>query len=142
MASTRARRLFSSHSGQCWSTIAFATSLMWLIVIYATSGDDTPRHAACCARAPSGHAAAVPLSSVMNSRRFTDHLVGVPQERLRNGEADRGAGNRVASVDDLICSHQYCCRYCQTECFQGLLVNHKAEAGWLLEWEIGGVRSS
>ena len=94
-------------------------------------------------RAPrAGHAAAAPPSSVMNSRRFTDHLVGVPQERLRNGEADQGAGNRVASVDDLICSHLYCCRYCQTECFQGLLVNHKTEAGRLLEWEIGGARSS
>jgi hypothetical protein len=23
--------------------------------------------------------------------------------------------NRVASVDDLICSHQHCCRYCQPE---------------------------
>jgi hypothetical protein len=52
-----------------------------------------------------------------------------------------GANSRP-SVDDLICSHLYCCRYCQTECFQGLLVNHKTEAGRLLEWEIGGARSS
>ena len=31
---------------------------------------------ACCARAASGHAAAAPPSSVMNSRRSFDHLVG------------------------------------------------------------------
>jgi len=49
---------------------------------------------------------------------------------------------RVASVDDLICSHKHCCGYCQTECFQGFLVNDETEVGWLLEWEIGGARSS
>ena len=32
--------------------------------------------AGCCARAASGHAAAAPPSSVMNSRRLIDHLVG------------------------------------------------------------------
>src|SRR5262249_60663444 len=43
-----------------------------------------------------------------------------------------------ASVDDVICSHQHCWRYCQTECFHRLLVNDETEAGWLLEWQIGG----
>ncbi len=47
--------------------------------------------------------------------------------------------NRVASVDNLICSHQHCWRYCQPECFQSLFVDHETEMGWLLEWEIGGV---
>jgi len=34
-------------------------------------------------------------------------------------------------VDDFICSHQHCWWYCQTECFQRLLVNDETEAGWL-----------
>src|SRR5262249_31565913 len=33
---------------------------------------------------------------------------------------------------------KHCCGYCQTECFQGFLVNDETEVGWLLEWEIGG----
>jgi hypothetical protein len=45
-------------------------------------------------------------------------------------------------LDDLICSHQHCWRYRQADCFQRLFVNDEAEAGWLLEWQIGGVRSS
>ena len=57
-------------------------------------------------------------------------LQGRPQRPVRN------------SVDDLICSHKHCCGYCQTECFQGFLVNDETEVGWLLEWEIGGARSS
>ena len=43
-----------------------------------------------------------------------------------------------ASVDDVICSHQHCWRYRQTECFHRLLVNDETEASWLLEWYIGG----
>jgi uncharacterized protein YchJ len=38
--------------------------------------------AACCARAASGHAAAAPLSSVMNSRRFMSYLLASGQGRL------------------------------------------------------------
>jgi hypothetical protein len=45
-------------------------------------------------------------------------------------------------LDDLICSHQHCWRYRQAECFQRPFVNDVAEAGWLLEWQIGGARSS
>jgi hypothetical protein len=37
---------------------------------------------ACCARTASGHAAAAP-SSVMNSRRLNDHLVGAGEEFRR-----------------------------------------------------------
>ena len=47
-----------------------------------------------------------------------------------------------ASVDDLICSHQHCWRYCQTECFHRLLINDETEAGWLFEWQIAGARPS
>src|SRR6516164_10437710 len=45
-------------------------------------------------------------------------------------------------VDHLIGSHQHCARYCQAECFQGLFINGETEAGWLLEGEISGARSS
>jgi hypothetical protein len=40
------------------------------------SRNPTTGIAGCCARAASGHAAAVPPSSVMKSRRFIDHLGG------------------------------------------------------------------
>ena len=36
------------------------------------------RHGRCCARAASGHATAVPPSSVMNSRRFFDRIASDP----------------------------------------------------------------
>ena len=45
-------------------------------------------------------------------------------------------------VDHLIGSHQHCARYCQAEGFQGLFINGETEAGWLLEGQIGGARSS
>jgi hypothetical protein len=35
----------------------------------------------CCARAASGHAAAAPPRSVMNSRRSFDYLAGAGEER-------------------------------------------------------------
>ena len=41
--------------------------------------------AGCCARAASGHAAAAPPSSVMNSRRLSfDHLVGEREQPIRH----------------------------------------------------------
>ena len=41
--------------------------------------------AGCCARATTGHAAAAPPSSVMNSRRLSlDHLVSAGEQRRRN----------------------------------------------------------
>src|SRR6516162_5568130 len=44
----------------------------------------------CCARAASGHAAAVPPSSAMNSRRFiVAVLVGTHEQRGRKCEAER-----------------------------------------------------
>src|SRR5262249_52078244 len=41
----------------------------WCCISLGISGDDTPRHAACCAHAASGQAAAPPIS-VMNARRL------------------------------------------------------------------------
>src|SRR4029077_20555797 len=73
------------------------------------------------------------------------HSINVPKSRrypVARGTDTTLRANRVASVDDLIRSHQDCFRYCQTECFRGLLVNHEAEMGGLLEWEIGWARSS
>ena len=53
--------------------------------------------AGCCARAASGHAAATPPRSVMNSRRLIDHLVGGGEQRGRHGEAEHPGG---LGVDD------------------------------------------
>ena len=47
----------------------------------------------CCARAASGHAATVPLSSVMNSRRFIAAIIRSPRRRGRAGSA--GLPSRV-----------------------------------------------
>ena len=50
----------------------------------------------CCARAASGHAAAAPPSSVMNSRRRSfDHLVGADEQRRWNVDAERLCGLEV-----------------------------------------------
>ena len=57
--------------------------------------------AGCCARAAIGHAAAAPLSSVMNSRRFSlDHLVGAAGHdwigtRGSDNSESSGAGRRL-----------------------------------------------
>src|SRR6516164_1143040 len=55
---------------------------------------------ACCPRAASGHAAAAPPSSVMNSRRFIqplsfDHLVGAQKEGSRHVEAKGPCGLQI-----------------------------------------------
>jgi hypothetical protein len=47
-----------------------------------------------CARAASGHAAAIP-SPAMNSRRLLNNLVGGSQQRFRDGEAERLGGFEV-----------------------------------------------
>ncbi len=53
--------------------------------------------AGCCARAACGHAAAAPPSSVMNSRRLIDRLVGAGEQHWRYVEAER---TRRRNVDD------------------------------------------
>jgi hypothetical protein len=40
---------------------------------------------ACCARAASGHAAAAPPSSVMNSRRFTSNFSRASKRKVDSG---------------------------------------------------------
>ncbi len=61
------------------------------------------RIAGCCARAASGHAAAAPPSSVMNSRRFSfDHLVGAGKECLGDGQADPLAALRLTISSNLV----------------------------------------
>src|SRR5262249_32596404 len=45
------------------------------------------------------------------------------------------------SVDDLVRSHHHFRRYCQTECFECLFVNHETEVSWLLKREVGRTRS-
>ena len=69
----------------------------------------------CCARAASGHAAAAPPSSVMNSRvcHSFDHLVGAGEQRRVQASTKtialrRGAGWRVGS--DLR-HHRAACRW-------------------------------
>jgi hypothetical protein len=50
-------------------------------------GNSITGSAACCARAASGHVAAVPPSSVMKSRRSLDHLVGDGEQLVRHRQA-------------------------------------------------------
>src|SRR5260221_14663935 len=64
-----------------------------------------------CARAASGHAAAPP-SSVMNSRRSLDHLVGASEQHRWHVEAQR---------------------------FRGIEVDYQLEFGRLLNWQVGGL---
>src|SRR6266508_2526292 len=69
--------------------------------------------AACCARAPSGHAvAALPPSSVMNSRRSFDHLVGNREQAWRKRQA---------------------------ECLGSLEIEDQLELGRLYDGQIGGL---
>jgi hypothetical protein len=54
----------------------------------------------CCARATTGHAAALP-NHAMNVRLFIDDLVG-RQERFRDGEAERLAVLRLIANSYLV----------------------------------------
>ena len=65
----------------------------------------------CCARAASGHAAAAPPSSVMNSRR--SHSIT--------------SSARASSVGGHV----------EAEHLGGLEVDHQLEFGRLLDWQIG-----
>src|SRR5262249_22578589 len=51
--------------------------------------------AACCARTASGHAAAAPPSSDMNSRRSFDQLIGAQQERFRDRQPEPLGGGQI-----------------------------------------------
>ena len=97
---------------------------------------------ACPVRPKSGHSA---KARVMSKRERVNPISGSAAQSM-SARPESGVLRcrklRVASVDDLICSHKHCCGYCQTECFQRFLVNDETEVGWLLEWEIGGARSS
>ena len=56
----------------------------------------------CCSRATTGHAAAAPPTSVMNSRRLFDHLVGKREERLRHSETKRLAVVRLRTHPNFV----------------------------------------
>ena len=64
-----------------------------------SAGVSTPTRrtrSTCCARAATGHAAAAPPSSVMNSRRVSfDHLVGARRAGWQGFKAKRLGGLEV-----------------------------------------------
>jgi hypothetical protein len=82
------------------------------------------------------------LPTTADIKRSGWHVRLVPQADSCTATNDVWHQAKRASVDDVICSHQHCWRYCQTECFHRLLINDETEAGWLLEWQIGGARPS
>ena len=57
---------------------------------------------ACCARAATGHAAAAPPSSVMNSRRSFDHLVGAGEKIRRYVDIDRLYSFKLMTSSNLV----------------------------------------
>jgi hypothetical protein len=77
---------------------------------------------AVCARAASGHAAAAPPSSVMNSRRSFDHLVGT---------ADLCTAITVSLFDDPVGEREQLIRHVKAKCLRGLEIDYELELGRL-----------
>jgi hypothetical protein len=85
----RGRALFHVHRPRTYSATATAKT---------ANGVSTPSRrtrSVCCARATSGHAVAPP-SSMVNSRRSLDHLVGAGEHADRDGK--RAFNIRAASL--------------------------------------------
>src|SRR6266566_351023 len=59
--------------------------------------------AGCCARAASGHVAAVPPKSVMNSRRCMHPPEGKTHRRLKPNTLRRGGGEKGQPIDPKRC---------------------------------------
>src|SRR4030088_3033449 len=71
--------------------------------------------AGCCARAASGHVAAVPPKSVMNSRRCMHHPEGKPLRRLKPNTLRGAEGEKGQPIDPKRCDPmsemgRYCCK--------------------------------